>query len=82
MIRGGITALIAGLLWAPVALAGGSSAPGYNGVGGAVQGGIQSPPKVHGGLPFTGLDISLLVVGAALLLVVGASLRRLARRRA
>ena len=80
MIRGGITAAIFGLLWAPAALAG-SSAPGYQGVGGAVQGGVQSPPNVQGGLPFTGLDLSLMAVGALILLMVGASLRRYARRR-
>lgn len=81
MIRGGITAAIFGLLWVPAAL-GAGTAPGYSGVGGAVQGGIQSPPKTHGGLPFTGLDLSLMVIGALLLLLVGASMRRLARRRA
>ena len=34
-----------------------------------------------GGLPFTGLDITLMVVGGTALLVTGAGLRRLGRNR-
>jgi opacity protein-like surface antigen len=34
-----------------------------------------------GGLPFTGLDLTLMAVGGALLLLTGAGLRRLARDR-
>ena len=33
-----------------------------------------------GGLPFTGLDLGLLVAGGAVLVVAGAALRRAARR--
>ena len=35
-----------------------------------------------GGLPFTGLDLTLMVVGGTALLITGAGLRRLARNRA
>jgi len=42
-----------------------------------------SEAGVQGGaLPFTGLDISLMVVGGCLLLLTGAGLRRAARKRA
>jgi len=37
---------------------------------------------VKGGLPFTGLDLTLMVVGGAALLLTGAGLRRAARNRA
>ena len=35
----------------------------------------------RGGLPFTGLDITLMVVGGTALLLTGAGLRRMARNR-
>jgi hypothetical protein len=35
-----------------------------------------------GGLPFTGLDLTLMVVGGMTLLIAGAGLRRLARNKA
>ena len=40
------------------------------------------PPKTHGGLPFTGMDLGLITFGALLLLAFGAALRRFARSRA
>jgi hypothetical protein len=71
------------LAGAPTALAaGGSAGSGYGG-----QGGVEN--EVHqgaaaaasgGSLPFTGLDIALLVIGALALVVVGAGLRRMAKR--
>jgi hypothetical protein len=70
----GVT-LLAGVL-APAALAQ-SSVDGY----GSISGGIQS--DVEGGaggtLPFTGLDLGLLIGGGLLLLAIGFGLRRLAR---
>jgi hypothetical protein len=62
---------------APVALAQQSSVDGYG--GGA--GGIQSEVEGGGGgsLPFTGLDLGLLIGGGLVLLAVGFGLRRLAR---
>jgi hypothetical protein len=64
-------------VWAPVALAQQSSVDGYG--GGA--GGIQSDVEGGGGgsLPFTGLDLGLLIGGGLLLLAVGFGLRRLSR---
>ena len=38
--------------------------------------------QVSSGLPFTGLDLTLMVVGGTALLVVGAGLRRIGRNRA
>jgi hypothetical protein len=61
-----------------VALAQQSSVDGYG--GGA--GGIQSDVEGGGGggsLPFTGLDLGLLIGGGLQLLAVGFGLRRLAR---
>ena len=40
------------------------------------------PPRTHGGLPFTGMDLGLITFGAVLLLAFGAALRRFARSRA
>ena len=60
-----------------------SAAQGYPRVG--VQGAVQQAlgaqaVKTTGGLPFTGLDLALLVVGGISLLVVGAGLRRASKR--
>jgi hypothetical protein len=48
------------------------------------QGGTSplGSPRRSGTLPFTGLDLALLVGGAAFLLVLGGGLRRLGRSRA
>jgi hypothetical protein len=81
------------LVLAPAAFAGGGSAGGgYGGAGGNVQqqvGGSQGAgagtlgsSSSSGSLPFTGLDLGLLVAGGAVLLVVGATIRRAARRNA
>ena len=73
-------AAIASLTWASVALAGsGSSASGYGGTAGAVQSQVSSAPHaaVKGStLPFTGLNLTLIVVGAIVLLAIGFGLRR------
>ena len=49
----------------------------------AVKKQVKSPTvvKVSGGLPFTGLDLSLIVVGALGLVLLGGALRRVARQR-
>jgi hypothetical protein len=57
---------------------------GYSKVG--VQGAVQQAlgaqaVKTNGGLPFTGLDLGLLAAGGALLLVAGASMRKLGQTR-
>jgi hypothetical protein len=46
---------------------------------GGFQGGIQSDVEGGGSLPFTGLDLGLLIGGGLLLLAIGFGLRRLAR---
>lgn len=83
-----VTAAVLGLVFASAAFAGGGAAgQGYGPPGGDVQenvsqGAAEQAPAAAGGLPFTGLDLALLVVGGATLLVAGAALRRAARRRA
>jgi hypothetical protein len=59
--------------------------PAYLGVGGNVQSqvqGAQEGANTLGSLPFTGLDLSLIAGGGLLLLISGATVRRLAKRRA
>jgi hypothetical protein len=56
---------------------------GSKGSSGGVAGGQSpAPVKVQGGLPFTGLDLSLIIVGALGLVLLGGALRRFARQRA
>ncbi len=46
------------------------------------QGTLAAPPvKKGGGLPFTGLDLGLITLGAVSLLLFGGALRRFARQR-
>ena len=79
-----LVALCAVLVLAPSALAaGGSAGQGYGGAGGNVQnevGSAAGTAGAGGSLPFTGLDLALLVLGGMTLLVVGAGLRRAAKR--
>lgn len=79
-----VAASVAALVLAPMALgAGGAAGQGYGGGGGNVQNEVGSGNAgKSASLPFTGLDLVLLVLGGATLLVVGASLRRAARRNA
>jgi hypothetical protein len=50
---------------------------------GSGQGVLAAPPvKSSGGLPFTGLDLGLITIGAISLLLFGAALRRFARHKA
>lgn len=76
----------AALLLAPSALAaGGAAGSGYGGSAGNVQnevgsGNAAGAAGASGSLPFTGLDLALLVVGGAALLLVGTGMRRAARR--
>lgn len=69
------TALL--LTWAGSALAQSSEQTGYNFGGGGVQGEVEG----GGALPFTGLDLGLLIGGGLLLVAVGATLRRVSRAR-
>jgi hypothetical protein len=65
------------LVWVGTAVAASSEQSGYGG-GGGVQGEVEG---TGGALPFTGLDLALLVGGGLLLIVVGAGVRRLTRAR-
>jgi hypothetical protein len=79
-------------VWAGSAFAGSSSVSGYGGQGGSVEQQVEGGAAVGAGggavesgssaLPFTGLDLGLLIGGGLLLLAVGAGLRRLARDKA
>jgi len=71
-----LAALATGILvWTPVALA--QQPTSGLGEGGGVQGAVGGGGD--GALPFTGLDLVFLIVGALALLVVGLGLRRLGR---
>lgn len=52
------------------------------GTGGQTSGGTSPAVETGGGLPFTGLDLSLITLGALGLILLGAALRRFARQRA
>jgi hypothetical protein len=82
-------AVLTGLLLVPVALAqsGSTSGSGYLGTAGETQSGVAGSggslgTASQGTLPFTGLDLALLVSGGLVLLMVGAGVRRLTRSRA
>lgn len=82
-----IVAVCALLALAPTALGAsgsGSAGTGYGGNAGEVQSqvnqGAVNAAASKGTLPFTGLDLALLVVGGLSLVVVGAGLRRASRR--
>ena len=62
----------------PGVTSGGSS----GGTAGGQTGGGTSPVESSGGLPFTGLDLSLIAAGALGLILLGAALRRVAWQRA
>ena len=73
-------ACVVALLLVPAAVAGGGSAGNVQSSVGPSNGAFGQA-KVSGGLPLTGLDLGLLVAGAAVLVVVGAGLRRAAAKR-
>ncbi|MDX6505046.1 MAG: hypothetical protein QOE29_2171 [Gaiellaceae bacterium] len=73
---GGVTFLC--LVMVPFAAAsGGSAKAGYGGAAG-----LLAKTKSANGLPFTGLDLSLLIIGGMLLALLGMGLRRASRTRA
>jgi hypothetical protein len=52
------------------------------GTSGGQTGGGTSPVQASGGLPFTGIDLSLIAAGALGLILLGAALRRAAKQKA
>lgn len=75
-----LAAASAALVWVPSAFAG-PAKQGYGGGGGVQDQASQGAAGVAGGsLPFTGLDLALLVIGGLMLLVLGMFLRRAAKR--
>jgi hypothetical protein len=78
-----IPAAVLALTFAGTALAADPTVRAYGGEGGAIQRELQTPARDKPGrLPFTGLDLGLLVGGGAVLLLVGGSLWRLGREKA
>jgi hypothetical protein len=67
---------------APAAFAAGSVKAGYGGGAGVQDEVGQAAGVASGSLPFTGLDLVLLVAGGLMLLVLGLFLRRAAKRTA
>jgi hypothetical protein len=67
----------AGQIQEEVAQQGGG--PGVGGPGGGGPGGGDTQPAGGGALPFTGMDLVLLLGGGGLLLSAGFGMRRLAR---
>lgn len=69
-----------------VSTSGGTAGGTSGGTTGGTAGGQASsgtpPVQASGGLPFTGLDLGLIAVGAFGLIMLGAALRRVARQRA
>jgi hypothetical protein len=82
----GLTTLVMGLVAAPSAIAAGSAVDTYSGSGGASLAGVSggasgsSTATDPGSLPFTGLDVGLLIGGGLLLVLIGVGMARLARR--
>jgi hypothetical protein len=78
------TATIA-LALAGAALAGSGKSPGYQGPGESVQGqveqGVLGAETSGGTLPFTGLELSVFVIGGVALILTGTGFYRLSRRR-
>jgi hypothetical protein len=77
-------AAISALVLVGSALAAGNQKPaGYQGNGGNVQEQVKGAgANTLGALPFTGLDLALIVGGGLVLVIAGISIRRVAGRKA
>ena len=69
----------------PLAFGQGSSVQGYSGAGGQIQSSVGDPGTAtaqvdSGSLPFTGMDLMLMAVGALVLLAAGIAVAYLAPR--
>lgn len=74
---------LAALAFAPAAL--GAAQQNYSGLGGNVQSQVQKSGTARAGvagLPFTGLDLALIVGGGLALVLAGGTIRRLSTNRA
>ncbi len=81
----GLTTLVVALMAAPTAFGADSAVETYGGAGGASAAGVASgasggSASDPGSLPFTGLDVGLLIGGGLMLVLIGVAMARLARR--
>jgi hypothetical protein len=77
-----MTAVATALTWTASALAQQPTERVYGGEAGVVQQGVAGVGTGGGGtLPFTGLDLTLMLGAALLLVATGVAMRRLARSR-
>jgi hypothetical protein len=73
---------VGALVFAAGSFAAPSAPPAYRGNAGNVQQEVKGSANTLGSLPFTGLDLALIVGGGLLLVIAGVSIRRVASRRA
>lgn len=79
LLRTALLPVTAILVAAPNALAASTKSPkGYGGVHAGVQNVVAGATHSNGNLPFTGFDVTLMIVGVVVLVLVGAALRRFA----
>jgi hypothetical protein len=76
----GMVLVIAVLLVAPAAAAQDPTVDAYGGAAGDVAGALEEAPLVQA-LPFTGLDVALVVAAGLVLVALGVGLRQTARNR-
>ena len=80
-----LTAVVCLAALALVPAAFGAAQQNYSGIGGNVQSEVQKSGSARSGvagLPFTGLDLALIVGGGLALVLAGGTIRRLGTRRA